>query len=445
MEQITRRLAQYVLESKFEDIPEMVRHETKRSLINFIGVTIGGARHEAVEIALAALAEFSGPPTATLLGRSEKMDILHASLINGIASTVLDFDATQYKLTNIHPSGLVLPAILALAERTPFSGAELLHTFLLGVEVECRLANVIFGKNNPGWHVSGAVGGIGAAAGAGRLLGLDEDQLTRAYGIAATQPGGIREMYGTMCKSFTPGRACQNGLASALLAGKGFGSSEASIEAPMGFAKVLMNVTELDGLTENLGTEFEIMYNMYKPFACAIVLHPIIDGCIQLRNEHSLTADQIKSVALRVNPNVVKLAGRENPNKGLLAKFSFSHVTALALVHGAAGEPQFTDALANDPTLGELRQKVTATVEDAIVKDETHISITLTDGTTLERHVPHAIGSLENPMSDQDIEGKFISLVEPVLGKDGAERLLGLCWGADELKDGGDIARATAP
>jgi 2-methylcitrate dehydratase PrpD len=210
MEQITRRLAQYVLESKFEDIPEMVRHETKRSLINFIGVTIGGARHEAVEIALAALAEFSGPPTATLLGRSEKMDILHASLINGIASTVLDFDATQYKLTNIHPSGLVLPAILALAERTPFSGAELLHTFLLGVEVECRLANVIFGKNNPGWHVSGAVGGIGAAAGAGRLLGLDEDQLTRAYGIAATQPGGIREMYGTMCKSFTPGRACHS-------------------------------------------------------------------------------------------------------------------------------------------------------------------------------------------------------------------------------------------
>lgn len=444
MEQITLRLARYVVESRFEDIPANVRHEALRSLINWTGVTIGGARHETVEAAMAALAEFSGPPQATLFGRPEKLDILHASLINGMASAVLDYDATQYKLTNIHPSGPVLPAVMALAERQPVSGEEFLHAYLLGIEISCRLANVIFGHKNPGWHVTGAVGAIGAAASAGRLLGLDEHAIARAFGIAATQPGGIREMYGTMCKSFTPGRACQNGLASALMAAKGFGSSEESIEAPMGFAKVLADVTELNGLTENLGGEFEIMTNIYKPFACAIVLHPIIDGCIQLRNEEGLTADDIESVALRVNPNVVKLAGRENPATGLEGKFSYGHAVALAIVHGAAGEPQFTDALANDPGLATLRGKVTAEVDEKIVKDEAHIAITLTDSRALDRHIPHALGSLENPMSDQDIQEKFNSLAVPVLGDKAASRLLALCWDAENLKDAGDIPRAAA-
>lgn len=444
MDQITLQLAQYVVESDFDGIPAEVRHEALRSLINWTGVTVGGARHETVEAAMAALAEFSGPPQATLLGRPEKLDILHASLINGMASAVLDYDATQYKLTNIHPSGPVLPAVMALAERTPVSGADFLHAYLLGIEISCRLANVIFGHKNPGWHVTGAVGGIGGAAAAGRLMGLDEGAIARAFGIAATQPGGIREMYGTMCKSFTPGRACQNGLASALLAAKGFGSSEASIEAPMGFAKVLADVTELDGLTRNLGGAFEIMTNIYKPFACAIVLHPIIDGCIQLREEEGLTADDIESVALRVNPNVVKLAGRENPANGLEGKFSYGHAVALAIVYGAAGEPQFTDVLANDPVLAALRKKVTATVEDGIVKDEAHIAITLSDGSTLERHVPHALGSLENPMTDRDIEDKYNSLTEPVLGEDSAHRLLALCWDAENLEDAGDIPRAAA-
>jgi 2-methylcitrate dehydratase PrpD len=445
MTDTTRALARYVLASDFDAVPEAVRHEAVRSLINWTGCAIAGAHHRTVETAMAALAPFSGPAQAQIVGRGERLDILNAALINGMASAVLDFDATQFKHTNIHPSGPVLPAVLALSELKPTPGAEALHAFLLGVEIACRLANVVFGPANPGWHVTGAVGAIGAAAAAGRLLGLDEDRMVAAFGIAATQPGGLREMYGTMCKSFTPGRASANGLMAALLAEKGFDSAARPIEGGMGLAKVLAGATELGGLTEGLGEEFEISFNIYKPFACAIVLHPIADGCIGLKQAHGIEARDIEKVALRVNPNVLVLAGKEEPVSGLEGKFSFTHATALAVVKGAAGEAEFGDDLLADPEIAALRPRVGATADNAIRKDEAHIAITLTDGRELARHVTHALGSLENPMSDADIAAKFKSLAAGVLAPRRVDSLLEMCWDAASLDDAGAIARATAP
>lgn len=445
MTDTTRALARYVLASNFDATPEAVRHEAVRSLINWTGCAIAGANHATVETAMAALVPFSGPAQAQIVGRGERLDILNATLINGMASAVLDFDSTQFKHTNIHPSGPVLPAVLALSELRPTTGAEALHAFLLGVEIACRLANVLFGRQNPGWHVTGAVGAIGAAAAAGRLLGLDEDKMIAAFGIAATQPGGLREMYGTMCKSFTPGRAAANGLLAALLAEKGFDSAARPIEGEMGLAKVLAGATELSGLTEGLGEEFEISFNIYKPFACAIVLHPIADGCIGLKNEHGLKARDIDKVALRVNPNVLKLAGKVEPRTGLEGKFSFTHATALAIVKGAGGEGEFGDELLADPEVAALRRRVSATPDNAIRKDEAHIAITLTDGRELTRHVTHALGSLENPMSDADIAAKFNSLAAGVLAPERIDGLLKMCWDVAEIEDAGAIARATAP
>jgi 2-methylcitrate dehydratase PrpD len=255
-----------------------------------------------------------------------------------------------------------------------------LTAFILGVEVECRLANVIFGSKNLGWHVTGAVGSIGAAAAARRLLGLNEDQMVCAFGITATQPGGLRDMYGTVCKRFTLGRASQNGLGAALLAAKGFGSSDQSIEAPMGFAKILADISDLAGLTQDLGNSYEIMTNNYKPFACAIVLPPIIDRCLQLREKNQIKPDQVERVTLTVNSNVIKLAGKENPETGLEAKFSFGHVVALALVKGAAGQPQFSDALIQDAEIRNIRDRVSARVKDGIAKDEARVEIFLRGG-----------------------------------------------------------------
>lgn len=444
-EDITRRLARYVQESRWQDIPAAVRHETVRSFVNWTGVTIAGARHDTVESALRALKPCFGPPQAGLLGRTERADILHAALFNGMASAVLDFDSTQYKKTNIHPSGPVMPAVLALAETRRLSGADFMHAYLLGIEVACRLANGVFGGPNAGWHVTGVVGTIGAAAAAGRILGLDEDRMAFAFGIAATQPGGLREMYGTMCKSFTPGRACQNGLTAALMAAEGFNSSARGIEAKMGLARVLAGVSEIDGVVEGFGTEFEVTANIHKPFACAIVLHPVVDGCIRLAREHGFAPDEVDVVELTVNPNVLVLAGRADPKNGLEGKFSYGFAAALALTFQAAGEPQFQDALVRDPALRALGRRVRATENADIRKNECHVAITLKDGRKLSEHVEFALGSLENPMTDADLEGKFRSLTESVLDGPQVDELIDMLWSVERLEDAGAIARAAAP
>src|SRR6185436_6747907 len=218
----------------------------------------------------------------------------------------------------------------------------------------------IFGETNPGWHVTGATGGIGAAAGVGRLLGLDAEKMAAAFGIAATQAGGLREMYGTMCKSFTPGRAAQNGYLAAMLAARGFDSAERAVEGDKGLAMVMTGRLPEKEILQGLGQRFEIMHNIYKPFACAIVSHAAIDGALRLRKSHAIAADQVSRVQLLVNPQTLALAGKRDPRTGLESKFSVYHGVALALLHGDADPRRFEDGYARDPALAELRARVNA-------------------------------------------------------------------------------------
>src|SRR5689334_9586697 len=300
--EVTRTLARWLVNADSRDVPKEARREGVRSIVNWLGCAVGAARHEAVDCALAALTPFAGPAQATVLGREEKTDILHAALMNGITSHVFDFDDTHLP-TIIHPSGPVASAIFALAEYKPASGADLLNAFILGVEVECRIGNAVYPNHyDVGWHITGTAGVFGAAAAAGKLLGLNEQQMTWALGIAGTQSSGFREMFGTHCKSFHPGRAAQNGLAAALLAEKNFTSSNQVLEAKRGFANVMSTKQDYTRITEGLGESYEIVLNSYKPFACGIVIHPSIDGCVQLKNEHGLTGAEIESVQLTVAP-----------------------------------------------------------------------------------------------------------------------------------------------
>lgn len=442
---VTRRLADYVVASRWTDIPETARREALRSFLNWVGCTVGGSRHETVDRALAALVEFSGRRQASVLGRGERLDILHAALINGISSHVFDFDDTHLK-TIIHPSGPVASAILALAERRPVSGTEFLHAFILGVEVECRIGNAVYPAHyDVGWHITGTAGVFGAAAAAGKLLGLNAQQMTWALGIAATQSSGLREMFGTMCKPFHVGRAAQNGLAAALLAGKNFTSSERALEAPRGFAHVLSSERNFDKITKGLGDTYEIALNTYKPFACGVVIHPVIDGCIELRDAYRLKPVQIDAISATVHPLVLELTGKKTPQTGLEGKFSMYHSAAVAIIHGSAGPLQYSDACVRDPAVIALRDKVTAVTNPNVREDEAHITLRLRDGRNLSKHVEHAIGSVERPMSNAALEAKFRSLTADVLPGAQTDRLLELCWSLAGLDDAAKVARATVP
>ena len=441
---ITRTLARRLVESRYEDLPEAVRHEASRALLNWLGCAVGSARHETVECALAAAGPFSGSLQAAVLGRRERLDILHASLVNGISSHVLDFDDTHARA--IHPSAPVLPALLALAEWKRLSGRRLVHAFVMGVEAEERIGLSVFPEHyDIGWHITGTAGVFGAAAASGILLGLPARQMAWALGIAATQSAGLREMFGSMCKSLHPGRAAQNGLTAALLASRNFTSSGQALEAPRGFAHVLSAKFDPAVISDAWGERWELMNNMYKPYACGLVVHAAIDGAIQLRRAHGIRPADVASVTLKVSPLVLELTGKPAPRTGLEGKFSVYHAVAAALVHGGAGEAQFSEACVNDPQVIALRERVKATPDSAIGRTQAHVTIALNDGRTCSLHVTHALGTLARPMSDADLEAKFRSLTAGILSTEQSEETIALCWRITELDDAGVICRASVP
>src|SRR4051812_8977983 len=435
-----RTLAQYSVGAQYSDIPAAVRHEATRSLLNWIGCAVGGSHHPAVDKALAALLPFAANDQCTLIGRRERVDALHAALINGLAAHVLDFDDTHLR-TLLHPSVPVASALLALGERQRMSGRDFLLAFVVGVEIECRIANAIWFAHNSHWYITGTAGVFGAAAAASRALGLDEDQTTHALGIACAQAAGTREMAGTMTKAFVHGRAAQNGLLAALLAQQGFTAAETSIDGPHGFANVLAPERDLAAVTVGLGTTYELLSNSYKPFACGVVAHPVIDACIQLRNENKLHAADIEHVELRVNPRALELTGIKDPPNGLKSKWSIYHSAAVALVDGAAGEHQYSDERVNAPEVRALRVKISAAADEQLAEIGALVEVTLKNGVRLNKRIDRVVGSAENPMSDVDLEAKVRGLAQGVLPEAQAVSLVALTWRLTELNDMAQLAR----
>jgi 2-methylcitrate dehydratase PrpD len=252
-------------------------------------------------------------------------------------------------------------------------------------------------------------------------------------------------MFGTMCKPFHPGNAARNGLLAALLAQRNFTSSTQGIEAKRGFAHVLSTAFKPDEISKGLGETWEIALNTYKPFASGIVIHPIIDACIQLRNEHGLKAGDIERIDAKVHPLVLELTGKKTPQVGLEGKFSVYHSAAVAIIHGAAGEAEYSDAAVRDPQVIALRDRFEASVDPAMHEDQTRVSVRLKGGKTIEKFVEHAIGSLDRPMSDADLEAKFRGLTKGILSAAGSDRLIALCWGIGDAKDAAEVARASVP
>jgi 2-methylcitrate dehydratase PrpD len=328
----------------------------------------------------------------------------------------------------------------------PVSGRDFLHALIMGVEVECRIGNAVYPAHyDRGWHITGTAGVFGAAAACGRSLGLSEQQMTWAFGLAATQPVGLREMFGTMTKSFHPGRAAQNGQTAALLASSGFTSTEVALEGKSGWANVLSTSRNYAEITGSLGRSYEVSLNTYKPFACGIVIHPTIDACIQLRNEHRLTADLIDRIDLRVHPLVLELTGKKTPTTGLESKFSVYFAAALAIVAGSAGIRDFSDANANNPAIVGLRDRVTATIDSSLKEEQVRATIVLKDGRRLEKYIEHVVGSVERPMSDSDLESKFRGLAEGVLPESQTRTLIGRCWEVESLRNAAELATAARP
>jgi 2-methylcitrate dehydratase PrpD len=265
-----------------------------------------------------------------------------------------------------------------------------------------------------------------------------------ALGLAASQPVGLRESFGSMNKSFNPGRAAQNGLLAALLAQRNFTSSEQMLEAKTGWAHTLSTKQDFRAITEGLGTRFETARNTYLPFACGIVIHPAIDGCIRLRTEHALKTADIERIELRVHWRVIQLCGKKTPATGLEGKFSVYHSAAIALIAGQAGPRQFTDEAVRAPQTITLRARITAVVDSSIKETQAGVTIALRDGRRLNTLVEHVVGSLENPMTDAALTVKASDLMQELLPSEQIRALLDACWGVEKLPRAATLARMSA-
>jgi 2-methylcitrate dehydratase PrpD len=425
------RLGRFIAEANLQDVPEAVRHQGKRSILNFMGGAAGVANDPAIDAAVGVLKPFTGPGTATLIGRRETMDAMCASFVNAVSSNLLEYDDTHLR-TVIHPTAPVAPPILALAEQRGLSGAEVLLAFILGGEVECRLGNSVSQHYSRGWHITATCGVFGSAAASAKLLKLTPQQTWNAIGIAASQSSSLVENLPSAAKNVGIGNAARNGLFAALLAEQGYTAAPAAIEGKYGWARATGDEANLEEIIGDLGTRWEIAKNTYKPYPCGIVMHSIIDACLQLRSKSGLTSEDVASVVVRGDALLLARGDRPVRNERD-AKVSIHHSVAAPLIYGRAGVPEFSEAAVSDPAARALREKVRAELDPSFPTGACQVVVQTRDGRTLDATVTHAHGSLENPLSDSEIEAKVRDLA--AMGKSGCdmEGIIKAVWGLDKL------------
>ena len=445
MIETTKLLSEFAVRPE-ADLPETVLHEAKRSLVNWLGCALGGARHPTMEIALGATAPHSGGD-ATVLGRAERLGALDAAFANCLASSANAFDDTHLA-TVVHPTGPVAAALLAAAEGRAVSGRDFLEALAIGIEVECRVAMMLVAppaEPELGWYLTGTTGGIGAAAAAARLLGLDVERTIYALGIAAAQASGFRQTHASMIVAMVPGVAARAGLWAALLAEKGYTSTSAAIEGGSGFAELFSRKAHAPAATDTLGAEWEILANAYKPYPCGIVIHPVIDACLEIAAEPGFDQTAVAAIRLVVNPLCLRLCDRPEPPGAQEAMVSVHHWTAATLARGRAGLAEGTEAAVADPEILRLRALVETAPDDAIGREGALVTVEMADGSRHEVRIDHALGSLERPMSDVDLDEKFLVQAVPVLRAEGAAGLLTAGWSVAGLADAGELARLARP
>jgi 2-methylcitrate dehydratase PrpD len=433
-ETLTKALCGHLAAVQFADLTPAALNEARRGVLDWIGSALAGSGHKTITTLLSVLQEISGRPQATVFGRGLRLGLLDAPLANGQMGHVLDYDDTHMGGVVLHTSSPVLGALFAMAERTPVTGADFMLAYAVGFEAGVRSGRTAPGHHKGGWHLTGTLGTIAAGVACGRLLNLDRQRLTYTMGIAATQAAGMQQNRGTMCKSFHAGKAAANGVLAALLAERGFDSTQEIIEGKKGFARIYSDVAEPEQLTAGLGQRWLIETNGHKPYACGVVLHPLIDAVIAIRNRDSIDPVVVSEIHLRVHPLVLSITGVVEPSTGLQSKFSTVHSAAVALIDGAAGVTQYSDAKALDPAVASLRRKVKAVADDTLRKDEAYAAVTVA-GKRYEAHIAHASGTADNPMNDTAIEAKFLANVTPVIGRDRAERARAFVWSLETQPD----------
>jgi 2-methylcitrate dehydratase PrpD len=441
---LTRALAEQARTLRLEDIPESIRSWARQCILDYLGCGIAGASDELVAILLAEMREQGGTETATVLGHPGRLSVASAAIVNGAASHALDFDDVNLAMPG-HPSVAILPGLLALAEERGSSGADVLAAFVAGYELQCRIGKTIAPGHYDGlgFHATATVGSFGAAAACAHLLGLNADQFAVALGIAGTQAAGLKSMFGTMCKPLHAGKAAYHGLMAAKLAARGFTSRSDVVECGQGFARTHSPDFNPDRAFDTPPNGWWIASNLFKYHASCYMTHAAIETARKLREQHGFAPDDVEKIAVRLEESCDRICNIPEPKTGLEAKFSLRLTTAMGLAGVDTSRlSTYSEAVAADPVLIGLRDKVSLDFRSGIANTFTEIELALRDGSRFTAQHDSGVPATDMAHQGKRLEAKFAALVDPVLGTDKAARLIVDVGRFDTLSNVRDTVRA---
>ena len=426
---------QNLAEFSLEAIPPEVVHEAKRCLVTFLGSAISAHREKPVRIIEETARELGSAPQATIIGTARKLDMRLAAMCNATSGFMYDFDDTMVD-TILHPSCAIYPPLLAWGESHGLTGDRMLRCFVLGVEVAERLARSVSKKGHfdYGWHATGTTGMFGAAAAAGKAMGLDELQMAYAIGLVGSQAAGNRANLSTDAKALHAGNAAANGLMCAMMARRGMDSSLSALDSPRGFVRLYSSAPDYDVLNEKW-SGYQIMKNNYKPYPCGVVNFPSMDAAVRIYRR-GVRAGDIDKVEIEINYLAMDVCGHKSqPANFIEAKASVHHGVAMALLHGRAGLKEYTDEAVHDPEAVALRDRISLVENPSVSIEESRLSVVLKNGERLCEFVDAATSSVSSRMSDETMEERFRGMTESYLTKERQDRLLSAVWNIDKEED----------
>ncbi len=441
---VTEKIADFIVKTDLAKMPGQVIGITKKAMLDTIGVALAGSVDPAGKTITAFVEKLGSKPVAGVIGGKVRTSSLLAALANGTISHTLDYDdAGAY--TQGHPSVVLIPVLLALAEELGASGKEIIEAYVLGVEAWSKVSRAMPMLHLRGWHPTAVLGTIGAAAAAAKLLKLNVKQTTNALGLACSGAAGLGQNFGTMTKPFHAGNAARSGIMAALLAKEGFTAAKDIMEGDMGFPAAFYGESpaNISKMAENLGDPFALVsrgINVKRYPSCAGTHRPI-DALLHLIDSYDIKPEEVVAVDCRVSPRAKKILLYDNPNTGFEGKFSIQFVMAAAIQDRKIELAQFTDEYVNSPATKGLMRKVSLRIhpdwaegKDTDARPDI-VAIRLVDGREYYYGVALAKGHEKVPLTDEEFLAKYCECAKLVLGDKEIERCLELINKLEELKD----------
>jgi 2-methylcitrate dehydratase PrpD len=437
----TEELSKFIANTTFEDLSETVVHQTKNAIMDALGCGIAGYKteHEKLAPLINVVRSLKGEEESTVIVDGFRTSCICAALANGAIVHSIDYDDTNFA-TLVHTGSAIIPSVLALAERQGASGEDVITATVLGYEVAIKVGKSVMPTHYQFWHSTGTNGTLGAAAAAGKLLGLDADQMNQALGIAADQAAGLISCieFGDLTKSLHPGLAAMKGILGALIIRSGGSGPRGILEYSRGYCNAYSDSPKLNELTERLGMPFEISSNSFKAYPSVLASHSAIEATLGIIAENKIRVEDIVQITEKTYDTAATSFCNYNPKTALAARLSLPYCIAAAAIDGQVGANQFSKERVFDPRIRELMKKVKIDSDAELTrlypeKFPARVEVTTEDGKRSQKTVLFPKGLYKNPMTDDELRNKFRNLASLVFGAERVERILGMIDWLDDM------------